>query len=115
ERYADARAMATALAEAAAELWAAGTRATLSPAARPSGRSRRRRGFGGVLRAGALLVAGVSALAIGVASSVIYLLDSPRGDERRVLLQRVLASVLNEPSAASEPPGASAPPAPPER
>jgi hypothetical protein len=39
-----------------------------------------------------------------IASGVIYLLDSPRGDERRELIQRVLSSFLDDPSIPSEPP-----------
>jgi hypothetical protein len=42
----------------------------------------------------------IAALAIVLASGVIYLLDSPRGDERRELFQRVLSSLLDEHGAA---------------
>jgi serine/threonine-protein kinase len=100
-RFSDARAMATALAAAAAELPAPGARRTPAPAAR-SRRPRQRRAGSGVLRAAALLVSCVAALAIVLASGVIYLLDSPRGDERRELFQRVLSSLLDEHSEAPE-------------
>jgi hypothetical protein len=52
----------------------------------------------------ALLVSCIAAIAIVIASGVIYLLDSPRGDERRELIQRVLSSFLDDPSNPSEPP-----------
>jgi serine/threonine-protein kinase len=106
-RFADAREMATALAAATAELRApAGARAS-SPAARSAARTRRPRGrsvISGLFRAAALLVSCIAAMAIVIASGVIYLLDSPRGDERRELIQRVLSSVLDDPSVPSESP-----------
>jgi serine/threonine protein kinase len=104
ERFSDARAMATALAAAAAELGTPAVR-SLSPAARTGARSRRPRNKGavsGALRAGAVLVSCVAVIAIVIASGVIYLLDSPRGDERRELLQRVLSSLLDEQSKAAK-------------
>lgn len=105
-RFADARAMATALAAAAAELQAFGLARTSPPAARSLGRTRRPRApsaVSGLFRAAALLVSCIAAIAIVIASGVIYLLDSPRGDERRELLQRVLSSFLDEPSPPPEP------------
>jgi eukaryotic-like serine/threonine-protein kinase len=104
-RFADARAMATALAAASAELQAPALARTLSPAAR-AGRTRRprsRSAVSGLLRAVALLVSCVAAIAIVIAAGVIYLLDSPRGDERRELMQRVLSSFLDEASPPTEP------------
>ncbi|HTV18677.1 MAG TPA: serine/threonine-protein kinase [Polyangiaceae bacterium] len=106
ERFADGRAMATALAAASAEL-PAGTERSRSSAARATARprgARRRSGGGSLLRAAAVLVSCIAAIAIVIASGVIYLLDSPRGDERRELLQRVLSSVLDEPNAAPDQP-----------
>jgi serine/threonine-protein kinase len=102
ERFTDARAMATALAAAAAELPAAAR--SHSPAARAGARSRRPRAgaVSRVIRAVAMLVSCIAALAIVIASGVIYLLDSPRGDERRELLQRVLSSLLEEQRAAPD-------------
>jgi hypothetical protein len=44
-----------------------------------------------------VLVSCIAAIAIVIAASVIYWLDSPRGDERRELLQRVLSPLIDEP------------------
>ncbi len=103
QRFPAARAMASALATAAAELGSRAARPSVSlPAARtPDGapRSRRARSdrIGGLLRASAVLISCVAVLAILIAGGVIYLLRSPGGDERRLLLQRVLSSLLTEP------------------
>jgi serine/threonine protein kinase len=106
-RFADARAMATALAAATAELQAPARARASSPAARSAGRTRRPRAesaISGLLRAAALLVSCIAAIAIVIAAGVIYLLDSPRGDERRELIQRVLSSFSDDPSIPSEQP-----------
>ena len=99
QRFPDARAMAAALATAAGELRASAASPSSSVPARAPGRARRSRaGHRGplarLLRAGAVLVSCLAVMAIVLASSVIYLLDSPGGDERRVLLQRVLSSLF---------------------
>jgi serine/threonine-protein kinase len=106
DRFSDARAMATALAAAAAPATSApALRRTHAPVARAGARTRHPAQRGVVsraLRAAAVLVSCIAAIAIVIAAGVIYLLDSPRGDERRELLQRVLSSLLDEP--APEPP-----------
>jgi hypothetical protein len=109
QRFADARAMATALAEVVLEL--------APPAARRSDASvqrvqrvqpsltntPRRRGASSsghtsrLLRAALVAVSCVALLAIVIAGGVIYLLKGPHGAERRLLLERVLSSVLHEP------------------
>jgi hypothetical protein len=51
------------------------------------------------MRAGAVLVSCVALVAILIAGSIIYLVESPGGKERRVLLQRVL-STASQPTSA---------------
>lgn len=106
QRFADARAMATALAAATAELEAPARARTLSPAARATRRPRRSSAPSAVarlFRGAALLVSCIAAIAIVIAAGVIYLLDSPRRDERRELIQRVLSSFLDDPAGAPPP------------
>jgi eukaryotic-like serine/threonine-protein kinase len=62
-------------------------------AAGKSGAARR------LLRAGAVLVSCLALAAIVLACSVIYLIESPGGKERRALLQRVFPSLSDEPVA----------------
>jgi serine/threonine-protein kinase len=99
QRFPDARAMATALALAAAEVVSSAARSTASTGRAPGSRRPRpgRGHVGRLLRASAVAVSCVALIAIVIACGVIYLLDSPGGDERRVLLQRVLSSLWEEP------------------
>jgi serine/threonine protein kinase len=53
----------------------------------------------GLWRAGAVFVSCLALTAIVLACSVIYLIESPGGKERRALLQRVFPSLLSEPQA----------------
>jgi len=99
-RFADAGEMAAALLELAPRRATGKARAPRAGSLRPvSPRSSR---LGGVLRAGALLVCGVALTAIVLAGGVIYLLDSPDGASHRVLLQRALAPLLDEPAAPAQ-------------
>lgn len=112
ERFANARAMREALADAVKNSSAlqAGGSALGHPAGSPSPSAPRRhptaapharrlaprRGGAarGLLRAGAVLVSCLALTAIVLACGVIYLVESPGGDERRALLQRALSSAL---------------------
>jgi serine/threonine-protein kinase len=100
KRFADARAMASAL-----EQVLRGPRRSARPPAAHASRPppahsrgarrlppKRRSVVGRVLSAGAVLVCGVALAAIVVAASVIYLLDSPEGASHRVLMERALSS-----------------------
>jgi serine/threonine protein kinase len=103
QRFPDGRAMATALALAAAELALPAARRSPAPAGRaPDGSRRARSGgrgpVGRLLRASAVAISCVALITIVIASGVIYLLATPGGDERRVLLQRFLSSLLGESS-----------------
>jgi hypothetical protein len=51
------------------------------------------------MRVGAVLVSCVALVAILIAGSVIYLVESPGGKERRALLQRVLSTASDTASA----------------
>ena len=112
QRFVDARAMATALADAAATFreppagsaapnaqraTQAGSR--VSQPGRPSHPRAARRAApapaSGLLRAGAVLISCVALTAIVIALGVIYLVESPGGAERRALFQRVFSSVLD--------------------
>jgi eukaryotic-like serine/threonine-protein kinase len=109
QRFADARAMRLSLADVAAgsnqRLTGANAPAASprSPQARPSlqraSRSVAPAQASGLLRAGAVLVSCLALTAIVLACSIIYLIESPGGKERRALLQRALSSVLNGPEA----------------
>jgi eukaryotic-like serine/threonine-protein kinase len=106
QRFADARAMRSALADLAAQLAqpSPGARSRRAPAAldvsAPGAARRAPRAAGhGLLRAGAVLLSSLALTAIVIACSIIYLVESPGGRERRALLQRALSSVLNEPEA----------------
>ena len=115
QRFADAAAMATALADAARGLGEPAQRRAEAPrptrpgtlrTARPGTlrAERPRTRDGGWLRTGALLICGVALAAIAALGGVIYMLDSPQGAERRVLLQRALSSILESTSDARPPP-----------
>jgi serine/threonine protein kinase len=103
QRFPDARAMATALAAAGAELASPSAGRSLVSERRAAGGSRHRArpghpdAVGRWLRASAVVISCVALIAIGIAGSIIYLLSSPGGEERRVLVQRVLSSLLDEP------------------
>jgi len=104
QRFADARAMKSALAGVALELAVAERHPSRS--ARPRAGGDRRitqrtasRGVsrvGRLLRALAVLVCILAVLAIVVAGAVIYLLDGPEGASRRVSLQRALSALFHE-------------------
>jgi serine/threonine-protein kinase len=125
QRFADARSMRDALASVAAAVAATvatGSVATASvpaasaptvsatsaptvsaPSARaPKPRPQRRssRAPSGVMRVGAVLVSCIALTAILIACSVIYLVESPGGKERRALLQRVLSTASDTTSSA---------------
>jgi eukaryotic-like serine/threonine-protein kinase len=98
-RFADASAMAAALATATSRRAEPAPHRTAAPrpaAARPVTLrpARSRAAEGSWLRTGALLLCGVAMAAILALGGVIYMLDSPQGAERRVLLQRAFSSVL---------------------
>ena len=102
KRFADAKAMASALEEVLGGSRGAARPPTLGsrpPPAHPRGGrrlpSKRRSVVGRVLQAGAVLVCGVALAAIVVAVSVIYLLDSPDGASHRVLMERALSQPLD--------------------
>jgi serine/threonine protein kinase len=106
QRFADARAMRLALADVAA-----GFTRTNAPHLSPRSPSARRASTpraprrvspahaGGLLRAGAVFLSCLALTAIVLACSVIYLIESPGGNERRALLQRAFSSVLSRPEA----------------
>jgi hypothetical protein len=102
QRFADARAMRDALASVAAPVASAGGKprsAFASSASRPRPRRSPAAGASGVMRVGAVLVSCVALVAILIAGSVIYLVESPGGKERRALLQRVLSTASDTASA----------------
>jgi serine/threonine protein kinase len=108
QRFGDARAMQLALADAAPSSnhinTPAGATRSRSPRAHPAsppGAPRRvaPAHASGVLRAGAVLLSCLALTAIVLACSIIYLIESPGGKERRALLQRAFSSVLNGPEA----------------
>jgi len=105
QRFSDARAMRDALASVAAALTSAsgkpGAAASVSAVRAPKPRARRgpSHGAGGVMRVGAVLVSCVALAGILIACSIIYLVESPGGKERRVLLQRVLSTASDTISA----------------
>jgi hypothetical protein len=103
-RFADAKSMASALAKALPPTGGATRPASddvPSPAAHPRsarGRPARRRSLlGRVLRGGAVLLSGLALAAIVLAAGLIYWLDSPEGEARRVRMKRALPSLLDEP------------------
>jgi serine/threonine-protein kinase len=102
QRFSDARAMRDALAAVAEAFGSVGptelgassrvARASSPRAARSGVPSR----SSGLMRAAAVLVSCLALTAIIAAVSVIYLIESPGGKERRALLQRAFASLLDE-------------------
>jgi len=104
QRFADARALRSALADVVAAGRAVPALApnggARAPAvSRPAPRAGTSRAGSGLLRAGAVLVSCLALTAILLACSVIYLIESPGGEQRRELLQRALSSLLNTPEA----------------
>jgi serine/threonine protein kinase len=106
QRFADARAFRVALADIVQHSPgpAPSARPSADPGGRPSpptrpGATRRVAPAGGaasrLLRTGAVLVSCLALMAIVLACSVIYLIESPGGNERRALLQRVFPSLLD--------------------
>jgi serine/threonine-protein kinase len=102
QRFADAKSMASALGNALPQTGGSIRPASSSvhaPAHLRTGRRRpSRRGslLGRVLRGGAVLVSGLALAAIVIAAGLIYWLDSPEGESRRVLVKRALPSLLDE-------------------
>jgi len=108
QRFADARALREALANAVASTSPSSTSISASSTATgrlsaaatvraprsPLPRAQRRpvRAASRVMRVGAVLVSCIAVTAILIAGSIIYLIESPGGKERRALLQRVLST-----------------------
>ena len=98
QRFTDARAMRDALARVAASQTSASGRPEAAPAAsavrtsKPRARRSPAPGTSSAMRVGAVLVSCVALAAIMIACSIIYLVESPGGKERRELLQRVLST-----------------------
>jgi serine/threonine-protein kinase len=102
QRFADAKSMAIALGNAQPQTGGSTRPASLDARAPAQLRAARRRParrgslLGRVLRGGAVLVSGLALAAIVIAAGLIYWLDSPEGESRRVLVKRALPSLLEE-------------------
>ena len=109
QRYANARALSDALLEVLSKgAPVAAERASVRPkaerAARASNGAERRGFVSHVLRAGAVLVCALALIVIAAATGVIFALDGPEGEPRRLLVKRALGGLWSTAEAPAPPP-----------